>query len=65
MGEPNDSMQWFVLHTLSGQEYKVKESMERRIKLEEMEDYIEEVLIPDLDDSARAVQPNVEQDHIS
>lgn len=46
MAEPRDDMQWFVLHTLSGQEYKVKESMERRIKLEEMEDYIEEVLIP-------------------
>ena len=39
-------MQWFVLHTLSGQEYKVRESMMRRIKLEEVEDLIEEVLIP-------------------
>jgi len=38
--------QWFVLHTLSGQEAKVKESIERRIKQEEMEDYIDEVLIP-------------------
>ncbi len=38
--------QWFVLHTLSGQEAKVKESIERRIKLEEMQDYISEVLIP-------------------
>ena len=38
--------QWFVLHTLSGQEGKVKESMERRIKLEEMQDFIDEVLIP-------------------
>lgn len=38
--------QWFVLHTLSGQEGKVKESIERRIKQEEMQDYIDEVLIP-------------------
>lgn len=38
--------QWFVLHTLSGQEGKVKESIEKRAKLEEMQDYIDEVLIP-------------------
>lgn len=38
--------QWFVLHTLSGQEGKVKESIERRIKIEEMQDYIEQVLVP-------------------
>ena len=38
--------QWFVLHTLSGQEMKVKESIERRIKQEEMQDYIDQVLIP-------------------
>lgn len=38
--------QWFVLHTFSGQENKVKENIERRIQIEEMQDYIEEVLIP-------------------
>lgn len=38
--------QWFVLHTLSGQEQKVKVGMEHRIKVDEMEDLIEEVLIP-------------------
>ncbi len=38
--------QWFVLHTLSGQEQKVKDSIERRLKVEEMEDYIGDVLIP-------------------
>ncbi len=38
--------QWFVLHTLSGQEMKVKESIEKRLKTEEMEDYIKEVLVP-------------------
>lgn len=38
--------QWFVIHTLSGQEQKVKESIEKRIKTEEMQDYIKEVLVP-------------------
>ncbi|MDX1952704.1 MAG: transcription termination/antitermination protein NusG [Verrucomicrobiota bacterium] len=38
--------QWFVLHTLSGQEQKVKDSIEKRIKTEEMGDYIKEVLVP-------------------
>ena len=38
--------QWFVLHTLSGQEQKVKESIERRLKLEEMEEHVGDVLIP-------------------
>jgi transcriptional antiterminator NusG len=38
--------QWFVIHTLSGQEQKVKESIERRLKAEEMEEFIHEVLVP-------------------
>jgi transcriptional antiterminator NusG len=38
--------QWFVIHTLSGQEQKVKDSIERRLKAEEMEPYIQEVLVP-------------------
>jgi transcriptional antiterminator NusG len=38
--------QWFVIHTLSGQEQKVKESIEKRIKPEEMQEYIREVLVP-------------------
>lgn len=38
--------QWFVLHTLSGQEAKVKASIEHRAKLEEMDEYVGEVLIP-------------------
>src|SRR6266436_3334706 len=37
---------WFVIHTLSGQEQKVKDNIERRIKIEEMSDLIHEVLIP-------------------
>lgn len=38
--------QWFVIHTLAGQEQKVKDSIERRLKIEEMEEYIHEVLVP-------------------
>ncbi|MCP5516784.1 MAG: transcription termination/antitermination factor NusG [Verrucomicrobiales bacterium] len=38
--------QWFVLHTLAGQEMKVKDSIEKRMKSEEMEDCIREVLVP-------------------
>jgi transcriptional antiterminator NusG len=38
--------QWFVIHTLSGQEQKVKDSIERRLKAEEMGEYIREVLVP-------------------
>src|ERR1044071_1944880 len=38
--------QWFVIHTLSGQEQKVKESIEKRLKAEEMGEYINEVLWP-------------------
>lgn len=38
--------QWFVIHTLSGQELKVKESIEKRLKTEEMGDYVREVLVP-------------------
>jgi transcriptional antiterminator NusG len=38
--------QWFVVHTLSGQELKVKESLEKRLKAEEMTEDILEVLVP-------------------
>lgn len=38
--------EWFVLHTLTGQESKAKESIERRVKIEEMDDYIGEIVIP-------------------
>lgn len=38
--------EWFVIHTLSGQEQKVKESIEKRLKTEEMGEYIKEVLVP-------------------
>jgi transcriptional antiterminator NusG len=38
--------QWFVIHTLSGQEQKVKESIEKRLKAVEMGEFINEVLVP-------------------
>ena len=38
--------QWFVLHTLSGHEYKVQNSIASRVRQEEMQDYIGEILIP-------------------
>jgi len=38
--------QWFVLHTLAGQEQKVRDTINRRIKTDEMESYISEVLLP-------------------
>ncbi|MDX9867400.1 MAG: transcription termination/antitermination protein NusG [Kiritimatiellia bacterium] len=38
--------QWFVLHTLTGQEQKVKRSIEARVRIEEMGEYIGEVKIP-------------------
>ena len=38
--------QWYVVHVLSGLEQKVQENLIRRIKLEEMSDYVFEVLIP-------------------
>ncbi|HAS81329.1 MAG TPA: transcription termination/antitermination protein NusG [Verrucomicrobia bacterium] len=38
--------QWFVIHTLTGQEGKVRESIMRRLQLEEMGDLIGEVIIP-------------------
>ena len=38
--------QWFIVQTLSGQESKVKDSIEKRIKTDEMEEYVKEVLVP-------------------
>ncbi len=38
--------QWYVLHALTGQEYKVRDSIMIRREAEEMTDYIDEVLIP-------------------
>ncbi len=38
--------QWFVVHVLSGQEQKVFDNLKRRIKAEEMGDYVYDVLLP-------------------
>ncbi|HVU26700.1 MAG TPA: transcription termination/antitermination protein NusG [Verrucomicrobiae bacterium] len=38
--------QWFIVQTLSGQEQKVKESIEKRVKTDEMQDFIKEVMVP-------------------
>jgi transcriptional antiterminator NusG len=38
--------QWFIVHTLSGQEMKVKDSIEKRMRSEEMTEHIREVLVP-------------------
>ena len=38
--------QWFVLHTLTGQENKAQKPTEARVKLERMEDYIGRCEIP-------------------
>src|SRR6201996_8315941 len=40
------SNQWFIIQTLSGQEHKVKESIEKRVKTDEMQDFIKEVMVP-------------------
>lgn len=37
---------WFVLHTLAGQEQKVRDSILKRMKTDEMEQFIKEVLLP-------------------
>ena len=38
--------QWFVLHTLTGQEQKAQRSIEARVKLEKMEDFVGRCIIP-------------------
>ena len=38
--------QWFVLHTLTGQENKAQRSIEARVKLERMEDFVGRCIIP-------------------
>ena len=38
--------QWFVLHTLTGQENKAQKSIDARVKLERMEDFIGRCVIP-------------------
>lgn len=44
--ENKDKGKWFVVHTLSGQENKVKDSMERQLELEETDVDVYEILVP-------------------
>ncbi len=37
---------WYVVHTLSGLEQKVKNTLESKIKTDEMNDFISQILIP-------------------
>ncbi len=37
---------WYTVQTLSGKEMKVKESLEKRIPQEQMDDYVFEILVP-------------------
>lgn len=46
MAAEDTGKKWYVVHTLSGQEIKVKEMLEGRIKSHEMEQLISHVLIP-------------------
>lgn len=42
----DDGMNWFVVHTYSGYERKVKQSLEERVKTLGLEDEVADVLIP-------------------
>lgn len=44
--EPDDGMRWYVIHTYSGYERKVKQSLEERIRTLELGDEVTELLIP-------------------
>jgi transcriptional antiterminator NusG len=44
--EPDDGMHWYVIHTYSGYERKVKQSLEERIRTLELGDEVAELLIP-------------------
>jgi transcriptional antiterminator NusG len=46
MTEEQKRKQWFVVHVLSGQENKVYENLLKRIKTEEMGDFVYEVVLP-------------------
>jgi transcriptional antiterminator NusG len=46
MTEEQKRSQWFVVHVLSGQEQKVFDNLNKRIKTEEMQDFVYEVVLP-------------------
>lgn len=44
--EPDDGKHWYVIHTYSGYERKVKQSLEERIRTLDLGDQVSELLIP-------------------
>jgi transcriptional antiterminator NusG len=46
MTEEDKRKQWFVVHVLAGQEQKVHDNLVKRVKTEEMADYIYDVVLP-------------------
>jgi len=46
MTEEDKRKQWFVVHVLAGQEQKVHDNLVKRIKTEEMADFIYDVVLP-------------------
>jgi len=38
--------EWFVVQTLTGQEMKVRESLLKCLKMQEVEEYVDEVIVP-------------------
>jgi transcriptional antiterminator NusG len=46
MTEEKKRSQWYVVHCLAGQEQKVRDNLVKRIKTEEMGDYVYEVVLP-------------------
>jgi transcriptional antiterminator NusG len=46
MTEEQKRSQWYVVHVLAGQENKVYASLQRRLKTEEMGDYVYEIILP-------------------
>lgn len=46
MTEEQKRSQWYVVHVLSGQEQKVCDNLNKRIKTEEMSDFVYEVVLP-------------------
>lgn len=46
MTEEDKRKQWFVVHVLSGQEQKVHDNLVRRVKTEEMADFVYEIVLP-------------------
>ncbi len=46
MTEEDKRRQWYVVHVLSGQEQKVHDNLVKRMKTEEMGDYVYDVVLP-------------------